>query len=70
MYEILETQNLNDYRRPIAKTDKSLTEAKRLASRRQACYGTVMSIWLDNELVAYKTDREGWVDCVDTGMLK
>lgn len=61
-YIITEKQNTNSTRKGEAIQAKSLTQAKRAASRMQGFEGTVMTIESENgHEISYKEDGK-WVD--------
>lgn len=61
-YVVIEAQNLNSVRKGTEVQAKSLTDAKRKASRMQAFVGTSLSIEsINGERLAYK-ERGKWHD--------
>lgn len=63
-YVIKEVQNINSDREGIHIETVSLSQAKRIASKKQCFHGTVMRIETVNGFwLAHKEDGKRWVDC-------
>lgn len=61
---ITEKQTLQSIRDGYTTEVKTLTAAKRQASKNQAFYGTVLTIESeDGNMLAYKEDGKNWVSC-------
>ena len=60
-YSIEETTAVHARRQGVTKDFSSLSAAKRFASKNQAFYGTVLSIYVRDELIAYKSHKR-WFD--------
>ena len=58
---IEETTAVYARRSGITKDFKTLADAKRFASKNHAFYGTVLNIFSDDELIAYKSKGK-WID--------
>lgn len=60
-YTVTEKQDINSIRTGVTKEFKTLTSAKKYASRHQAFQGTVLTINDKETLVAYR-DGVTWID--------
>ena len=60
-YTITEKQNANSTREGVEIVAKTLTEAKRIASKRQSFFGTVLEIADIHGVIAIKTENS-WKD--------
>ena len=60
-YTITEKQDINSYREPVEILAKNLTAAKRVASKNQAFFGTVLEISDFHGVVSIKEDGK-WED--------
>ena len=60
-YTITEQQDINSYRKGVEILAKSLTAAKRVASKNQAFFGTVLEISDSSGVVSIKEDGK-WED--------
>ena len=60
-YTITEKQDINSYREPVEILAKNLTAAKRVASKNQAFFGTVLEITDSSGVVSIKKHGK-WED--------
>lgn len=66
LYTICEKQNVNSCREGITREFKSLTSAKRYASRNQIFQESVLTIEDNSGLVSHKEPGGKWVDNFDS----
>lgn len=59
---IKEVSNINSEREGYSVSVSSLSQAKRIASKKQAFFGTVLKIEAENgQVLAYKKDSGNWI---------
>lgn len=62
-YKLIEKQNFNSHREPVAFTAKNLNGAKIKASRMQAFHGTILEITAESGATLAVKEKSGkWID--------